>query len=63
MTEKRECMLSYNSHIFLEYDGIKSIWKCNQYFKIKCHGRVHLSDGKMLKKTYQTQPCSELNRR
>lgn len=33
--------------------GIKFIWKCNEYFKIKCHGRVHLSDGKMFKKNIE----------
>ena len=46
-------MLSFNGYIFVKEKEIdvKSIWKCNQYFKNKCRGRVHLSGEKILKST------------
>jgi len=52
-TERGKNVLSFNGYIFVKEKevGVKSIWKCNQYFKIKCRGRVHLSDGKILKNT------------
>lgn len=33
--------------------GTKSVWKCNQYFQNKCHGRVHLSNGNILNRAIQ----------
>jgi len=50
-TEKGNDMHSYNDYIFVKEkeNDIKSVWKCNQYFKNKCRGRVHLINGKMLK--------------
>lgn len=52
-TEKGKDMLSYNGYLFVKEkeNDFKSIWKCNQYYKQKCLGRVHLSDGKILKST------------
>jgi len=52
-TERGKSMLSFNGYIFVKEkeSDVKSIWKCNQYFKNKCRGRVHLSDGKILKST------------
>jgi hypothetical protein len=55
-TERGKDMISFNGYIFVkekevgEVGNFNSIWKCNQYFKIKC-GRVHLNDGKILKNT------------
>jgi hypothetical protein len=54
-------MFTFNGYIFVkekevgEVGNVKSIWKCNQYFKIKCRGRVHLYDGKILKNTDHNQ--------
>ncbi|XP_029342559.1 FLYWCH-type zinc finger-containing protein 1-like [Acyrthosiphon pisum] len=52
-TEKGKDMLCYDGHIFLKEkeNGTKSIWKCNQYYKNKCRGRLHLSKVKILKNT------------
>ncbi|CAI6358287.1 unnamed protein product [Macrosiphum euphorbiae] len=52
-TERGKSMLSFNGYIFVKEKEsyVKSIWKCNQYFKNKCRGRVHLSDRKILKST------------
>ena len=50
-TEKGKDMLCYDGHIFLKEkeNDTKSIWKCNQYYKNKCRGRLHLSEEKILK--------------
>ncbi|CAI6359014.1 unnamed protein product [Macrosiphum euphorbiae] len=52
-TESGKSMLSFNGYIFVKEkeSDVKSIWKSNQYFKNKCRGHVHLSDGKILKST------------
>ncbi|KAE9532426.1 hypothetical protein AGLY_010049 [Aphis glycines] len=52
-TEKGKDMLCYDGYIFLKEkeNDTKSIWKCNQYYKNKCRGRLHLSEGKILKNT------------
>lgn len=52
-TDRGNDMLSFDGYLFVKEkeSAVKSIWKCNQYFKNKCRGRVHLSDGKILKNT------------
>jgi len=49
-TKKGKDMLCYDGHIFLKEkkNDTKSIWKCNQYYKNKCRGRLHQSEGKIL---------------
>jgi len=52
-TEKGKNMLLFNCYIFVKEKEsyVKSMRKCNQYFKNEYQGRVHLSDGKILKST------------
>ncbi|XP_060843881.1 uncharacterized protein LOC132923904 [Rhopalosiphum padi] len=52
-TEKGKDSICYDGYIFLKEkeNDTKSIWKCNQYYKNKCRGRLHQSEGKILKNT------------
>jgi len=52
-TEKGKDVLCYDyGYTFFlkeKENDTKSIWKCNQYYKNKCRGRLRPSEGKILK--------------